>query len=307
MALEKTNKVNKSFSAAMMLGMVFAGMHIGTHGDSSIVAHADNVQQNQNNQNNQNNQTYTVKSGDTLSQIAKDNNITVDDLKGLNSLNSDLIHPDQQLKVAKQATTYKVKSGDTLSQIAKDNNTTVDNLHKLNNIQDNNKIYVDQQLKLVDDQNQQQTQQAQPQTQSVQQAQPAQQTQTANVSQLNGTVKQKAVQLAQQYANMNIPYVWGGLTPAGFDCSGLTSYVYGQLGVNIGRNTVAQEGHVTTKAVSQAEPGDLLFWGGHGATYHVAIYIGNNQYVAAPEPGQNVQVQTINSYFMPSFAGSVNG
>lgn len=303
MALEKTNKLNKSFSAAMMLSMVFAGMHIGTHGDSSIIAHADNVQQNQNDQQN-NQKTYTVKSGDTLSQIAKDNNVTVDDLKNLNSLNSNLIHPNQQLKVTQQATSYTVKSGDTLSQIAKDNNTTVDNLHHLNNIQDDNKIYVDQQLKLVDDQNQNQ----QAQQNQTQQAQPqAQQTQTANVSQLNGTVKQRAVQLAQQFANMNIPYVWGGSTPAGFDCSGLTSYVYGQLGVNIGRNTVAQEGHVTQKAVSQAEPGDLLFWGGHGSTYHVAIYIGNNQYVAAPEPGQNVQVQTINSYFMPSFAGSVNG
>lgn len=306
MALEKTNKLNKSFSAAMMLSMVFAGMHIGTHGDSSIIAHADNVQQNQNDQQNNNQKTYTVKSGDTLSQIAKDNNATVDDLKKLNNLDTNLIHPNQQLKVTPQATSYTVKNGDTLSQIAKDNNTTVDNLHHLNNIQDDNKIYVDQQLKLVDDQNQ--NQQAQPQAQQTQQAQPqAQQTQTANVSQLNGTVKQRAVQLAQQFANMNIPYVWGGSTPAGFDCSGLTSYVYGQLGINIGRNTVAQEGHVTTKAVSQAEPGDLLFWGGHGSTYHVAIYIGNNQYVAAPEPGQNVQVQTINSYFMPSFAGSVNG
>ena len=305
MALEKTNKLNKSFSAAMMLSMVFAGMHIGTHGDSSIVAHADNVQQNQNDQQNNNQKTYTVKSGDTLSQIAKDNNVSVDDLKKLNNLDTNLIHPDQQLKVTQQATSYTVKNGDTLSQIAKDNNTTVDNLHQLNNIQDDNKIYVDQQLKLVDDQNQQQ---AQPQAQQTQQVQPqAQQTQTANVSQLNGTVKQRAVQLAQQFANMNIPYVWGGSTPAGFDCSGLTSYVYGQLGINIGRNTVAQEGHVTPKAVSQAEPGDLLFWGGHGSTYHVAIYIGNNQYVAAPEPGQNVQVQTINSYFMPSFAGSVNG
>ena len=231
--------------------------------------------------------------------------MSVDDLKKLNNLDTNLIHPDQQLKVTQQATSYTVKNGDTLSQIAKDNNTTVDNLHQLNNIQDDNKIYVDQQLKLVDDQNQQQ---AQPQAQQTQQVQPqAQQTQTANVSQLNGTVKQRAVQLAQQFANMNIPYVWGGSTPAGFDCSGLTSYVYGQLGINIGRNTVAQEGHVTPKAVSQAEPGDLLFWGGHGSTYHVAIYIGNNQYVAAPEPGQNVQVQTINSYFMPSFAGSVNG
>ncbi|WP_054760175.1 C40 family peptidase [Secundilactobacillus collinoides] len=91
------------------------------------------------------------------------------------------------------------------------------------------------------------------------------------------------------------------------DCSGLTMYVYQHAaGITLPHNTVSQESMVSKHAVSKAQVGDLLFWGSAGATYHVAIYIGNNEYVAAPEPGEDVQIQTISSYFMPSFAGTVN-
>jgi len=122
------------------------------------------------------------------------------------------------------------------------------------------------------------------------------------------TPRAKAVvNLAKKLATMNIPYVWGGESLRGMDCSGLTDYVYAHAANrHLGHYTVTQESQVTTKPVSQAKPGDLLFWGAKGASHHVAIYIGNNQFVAAPQPGQNVDVETISSYFMPSFAGTVN-
>ncbi|MCT4397108.1 peptidoglycan endopeptidase [Pediococcus ethanolidurans] len=114
------------------------------------------------------------------------------------------------------------------------------------------------------------------------------------------------VSLAVKLANANIPYVWGGESLSRMDCSGLVAYVYEHSeGISLPHNTVAQEGYVTTKSVSAAKPGDILFWGSKGATYHDAIYIGNNQYVAAPQPGQNVDIETISSYFAPSFAGTV--
>lgn len=114
------------------------------------------------------------------------------------------------------------------------------------------------------------------------------------------------VSLAVKLANANISYVWGGESLSGMDCSGLVAYVYEHSeGISLPHNTVAQEGYVTTKSVSAAKPGDILFWGSKGATYHDAIYIGNNQYVAAPQPGQNVDIETISSYFAPSFAGTV--
>ena len=112
------------------------------------------------------------------------------------------------------------------------------------------------------------------------------------------------ISTAKQY--LGTPYVWGGKTPSGFDCSGFTSYVYQQAtGKSIGGYTVAQESAGTQESVSQASAGDLLFWGSKGSTYHVAIYLGNNQYIAAPQPGESVKISTISGYFMPSFAVKV--
>lgn len=112
--------------------------------------------------------------------------------------------------------------------------------------------------------------------------------------------------LATSLANNTIPYVWGGKTPAGFDCSGFVSYVLQHAaGISLPSYTVAMESYVNKESVSAAQPGDLLFWGTPGATYHVGIYLGNNQYASAPTFGQNVKVQTISSYFYPSFAGRV--
>lgn len=112
--------------------------------------------------------------------------------------------------------------------------------------------------------------------------------------------------LALKLASANIPYVWGGSSLSGMDCSGFVAYVYQHAsGISLPHSTVAQESRVTTHSVASAQPGDLLFWGSKGATYHDAIYLGNGEFVAAPAPGQNVSVQTISKYFMPSFAGTL--
>ena len=112
------------------------------------------------------------------------------------------------------------------------------------------------------------------------------------------------VALAQSLMQQHIPYAWGGDDLAGFDCSGLVRYVFQQaIGKTLPHSSVAQEGYVQKKAVADAKPGDLLFWGTPGASYHVAIYIGNQAYVTAPGPGETVRVETISSAFMPSFAG----
>lgn len=127
---------------------------------------------------------------------------------------------------------------------------------------------------------------------------------------LTSTQKNAIVNEALSLSTQNIPYVWGGKTTAGFDCSGLASYVFAQAGLSLPSYTVSEEAYVNTMDVSSvsdvtanAQPGDLLFWGDHGSTWHVAIYIGGGQYVAAPQPGMNVEVENVSPYFMPSFIG----
>lgn len=127
-----------------------------------------------------------------------------------------------------------------------------------------------------------------------------------------GASKASAATLREQlvneaYRHIGKPYVWGGKGPNSFDCSGLTRYVYLQVtNKDIGGWTVPQESSGTVKSVSEAQPGDLLFWGNRGQSYHVAISIGSGKYIHAPQPGQNVTVgQT--SWYTPSFAVDVAG
>lgn len=135
---------------------------------------------------------------------------------------------------------------------------------------------------------------------------------SAAVQQAQQQVNQAQQQVNQAQANYNAivsyaesfigtPYVWGGTTPAGFDCSGFTQYVYAHEGIQIGRVTTQQEITGTQISVSQAQPGDLLFWGPKGATYHVGIYVGDGKFIAAPEPGMSVSIQSMQG-FEPSFA-----
>ncbi|MDU5336811.1 C40 family peptidase [Enterococcus sp.] len=93
------------------------------------------------------------------------------------------------------------------------------------------------------------------------------------------------------------------LGPNAFDCSGLAYYVYKTVtGKDIKNVTWEQEYSGDMISVAEAKPGDLYFWGARGNTYHVAICIGNNQYVHAPDFGKTVEISPIWDEFRPSFA-----
>jgi cell wall-associated NlpC family hydrolase len=96
------------------------------------------------------------------------------------------------------------------------------------------------------------------------------------------------------------PYVWGGTSPQGFDCSGLTQYVYGQLGVQLPRTSEEQASSGTpVDSLAAAQPGDLVFFAGSDGTAsspgHVGIYIGNGEMIDAPHTGSSVEVQAVSS------------
>lgn len=143
-------------------------------------------------------------------------------------------------------------------------------------------------------------QQAQPTQQASSQAATTQTAKPQVSTQSNSSTAQTVVSAAQ--SQIGKPYVWGATGPNAYDCSGLVQYAYSQAGKNVGRTTYQQAGAGQHISVSQAQPGDILMWG----DYHDAIYVGNNQYVHAPQPGQNVTQASISSYFMPDYAIRVN-
>ncbi|MDD5925517.1 glucosaminidase domain-containing protein [Ellagibacter isourolithinifaciens] len=99
--------------------------------------------------------------------------------------------------------------------------------------------------------------------------------------------------VAAAYSQLGVPYVWGGCTPGvGMDCSGLTMWCYSQVGISISHYTETQLTQGKAVPLSQAKPGDILYRYGH-----VAIYVGGDQYIHAPDFGQVVQVASGISYF----------
>ena len=101
------------------------------------------------------------------------------------------------------------------------------------------------------------------------------------------------VGIAMRY--LGTPYVWGGASPSGFDCSGFTMYVYAQVGVSLPHSSYAQYGMGVGVSRDQLQPGDLVFFYGLG---HVGIYIGGGQYIHAPHTGDVVKISTIGSGYV---------
>ncbi|URW90585.1 C40 family peptidase [Lacticaseibacillus paracasei] len=117
---------------------------------------------------------------------------------------------------------------------------------------------------------------------------------TSSVSVSGGSIASNAAKY------VGVPYVYGGTSPSGFDCSGLIYYAAKEAGINLPRTSQAQSTLGSYVSVSDLQAGDLVFWGGVGSAYHVGIYIGGGQYLHAPAPGQSVTIQSM-AYFAPSF------
>ncbi|KAB2335681.1 peptidoglycan endopeptidase [Bacillus mesophilum] len=223
---------------------------------------------------------YIVKSGDSLWSIASKNGISVQLLMSYNQLTSNTIYVGQKLKlsgastssiVSSEGTTYTVKSGDTLWNIATRHGITVASLKAMNNMTADT-IYVGQVLNIK--------------------------------SPLKSTIDSKVLQIiTEAKKHIGVPYVWGGTSPAGFDCSGFIHYSFLKAGVSIPRTV--ETIWAAAKTVAAPKVGDLVFF----ETYkkgpsHAGIYLGNNEFIHAGS-STGVTISSMNStYWKPRYLGA---
>ena len=246
--------------------------------------------------------TYTVQAGDSLYTIAQKYGVTVDSLRQANTLGATL-QVGQSLTV--NDPTKNPQASVAASQAEQTPAQTTTTSQATQATQTTQAATTTNQVAQTTSQT---TSQPAAQTQTSQASQTTQASQQTQASQAQvATPSSYSVSALLSYAQTftGVPYVLGGTTPAGFDCSGFTQYVFNHFGKNIGRTTYQQQYAGTKLAVSSAQPGDLLFWGAYGSAYHVGIYLGGSSYIAAPEPGESVSVKSF-TYYQPSFAVHVN-
>ncbi len=166
---------------------------------------------------------------------------------------------------------YTVQSGDTLSSIAQGMGTSWQDLYAANRgvVANPTMIYPGQTLKTGGG--------------SSSQAPQAASTPTAP----SGTSASGVLAAASQLEG--VPYVYGGTTPSGFDCSGFTSYVFAQAGKTIPRTSAEQAAAATPVSAGDLRPGDLIFYSPGGSVSHVAIYAGDGMVWESPGTGSAVQ------------------
>lgn len=260
---------------------------------------------------------YTAKAGDSLYSIAQSFGVSIDSLRSNNNLGATLL-PGQTLTIVNPTKTPSQEESSSNS-VATNNTATTSSAAQSSSQQSvaNNSVA--------------QTSSSQQQTVTTPAASSSSTASSSSVAQTNNTQQATTTNTAATNNNattvntsnvttttntgsasasaiisyaqsfIGVPYVWGGSTPSGFDCSGLVQYVYAHYGVNLPRVTTAQENAGTVIPVSAAQPGDLYFWGAKGSSYHVAIATGGGSFIHAPEPGESVKVGST-QYFQPSFA-----
>jgi cell wall-associated NlpC family hydrolase len=107
------------------------------------------------------------------------------------------------------------------------------------------------------------------------------------------------VAIAMRY--LGTPYVWGGASPSGFDCSGLVMYVFAQIGVSLPHSSYAQYGMGSPVSRADLQPGDLVFFNGLG---HVGIYVGGGSFIHAPHTGDVVKISSLSGWYASTYVGA---
>ncbi|OAA85739.1 NlpC/P60 family protein [Clostridium coskatii] len=108
-----------------------------------------------------------------------------------------------------------------------------------------------------------------------------------------GTIISSDAVVAYASNFLGVPYVYGGTSPSGFDCSGLVQYVYANFGINLPRTSEEQQNVGTPVSRDELKPGDLVFFG--SPAYHVGMYVGDGQFIEAPRTGLSVRIAALDN------------
>ncbi len=240
--------------------------------------------------------TYIVKSGDCLWTISNYTGVSVDSIKQLNGLSSELLHIGQVLElgndsspvvqapaapVVDSSSTYVICLGDNLWSIAQKFGTTVENIKALNGLT-SDALFAGNTL-------------------IVSGTVPAPEVSRSGSSVTGDGIVAKAAQY------LGTPYRYGGSSPGGFDCSGFTSYIYSQFNISLNRTAAGQYGNGIAVSKANLIPGDLVFFACYSSSInHVGIYTGNGQIIHSSTPSSGgVIYSNLNSgYYANAYVGA---
>jgi peptidoglycan DL-endopeptidase LytF len=244
---------------------------------------------------NSTNVSYTVVSGDTLSGIARKYNVTVDQIKKTNQLSSDFLRVGQTLSIP-GATTVNTQPTEPASATELSLQVVQENLQKLG-------YYAVTTMTGSYDNNTKQAISNFQKDYGLSVTGNADSTTTTAIE--HAVVKQNLIKDSNNY--LGVPYLWGGTSPSGFDCSGFVYFMFNKHGVDMSRNTSAGL-YKTGTSVDRGDlqPGDLVFFAVNtsGTISHVGFYMGDNQFISATSSKGIAAVSMDNSYWSKYYVGA---
>lgn len=303
-------KYNYLLSTAIISGLVLSGLFFtstvteaATSNEESILAQEKIIQESTQKQTKllEIKQTHELKQRDiskeinSLTTTIKEKDSQVEALEKITAISKipTLIieNNKKELRILDSSVLPFTAENNTTQELMEQSKAELETLHKQQS------EYIEEKNKLDTTQNEL-SQQLTQLTQLVNDSKEKKEALEKALTQQTGT---KAAIVEAAKSHLGKPYVYGAAGPDTFDCSGLVQVAFASAGRSIGRTTIDQESAGTPIPVSEAQAGDLVFWGSAGGTHHVGISLGDNTFIHAPVPGDVVKITSVADY-SPDFA-----